>query len=201
MKKDVKHFIDIFREKLDLVENSGDENTVEELLEECSCLSDIIEHVMREKKAHGADASVFSAQRRRLRHCQRSRRGKKTYSRLIETRPLLESAALSKGPVARSGQALLEFHKKLALENIRSKVEEITDINTYIHTAVSSQGETVDNIAHRIKLDEELSKGTLVHLDSAFRHQCGRNRIYNTLLAGVFFLILMALTFRVITRA
>ncbi|KAL0265681.1 UNVERIFIED_CONTAM: hypothetical protein PYX00_011395 [Menopon gallinae] len=182
MKKDIKHFIDIFREKLDLVENSSDERAVEELLEECTCLSDIIEHIMREKKVHGADASAFSAQRRRLRHCQRSRKGKRAYSRLIETRPLLESAALLKGAGTRSGQALLEFHKKLALENIRSK------------------GETVDNIAHKIKLDEELCKGTLVHLDSAFRHQRGRNRIYNVLLAGVFFLILMALTFRVITR-
>lgn len=199
MKKDIKHYVDILRGKIDLVEDNSSENTVEELLEECSCLSDIIEYLMRENKKHGEDARAFYLQRRRLRHYHRSRWGKKGYSRLIETRPLLDTA-LSESAVARAGPVLLEFHKKLALENIKSKVDEITDINTYIHTAVSSQGYTIDNIAHNIKLDEELSKGTVVQLDSAFRHQRGRNRIYNIILAGIFFLILMALTFRVVAR-
>eukprot|EP00866_Antonospora_locustae_P000224 jgi/Antlo1/224/1506 len=200
MKNDIKHYVDILREKIDLVENNSNEDAVEELLEECKCLSDIIEHVVSKSKAHRDDVRAFSVQRRRLQHYQRSRRGKRVYSRLIETRPLLEGAALSGSSTAKSGQALLEFHKKLALEKVKSKVEEISEINTYIHTAVSTQGETIDNIAHSIKFDEELSRGTLLHLDSAFRHQRGRNRVYNVILIGVFFLILLALTFRVMTR-
>lgn len=200
MKKDIKHYVNVLREKIDLVENNSNEDAVEKLLEECECLYDIIEHVVREKKACRDDVQAFSVQKRRLHHNQKSRRGKRVYSRLIETRPLLESAALSGSTAAKSRQALLEFHKKLALEKIRKKVDEIAEINTYIHTAVSSQGEAVDNIAHNIKLDEELSRGTLLHLDSAFRHQRGRNKIYNVILVGVFFLVLVALTLRVMTR-
>lgn len=200
MVKDIKHYVDVLREKIDLVENNSNEGAVEELLEECECLSDIIEHVVRENRACRDVARAFSVQRRRLHHYKRSRRGRKVYSRLIETRPLLDSAAPSESASTKSGQALLEFHKKLALEKIKRKVDEIAEINTYIHTAVSSQGETVDNIAHNIKFDEELSRGTLLHLDSAFRHQRGRNRIYNVILVGTFFLILVALTFRVMTR-
>lgn len=200
MRGSIRYYTNILKDKLTRVDEEVDNpEVVKELLEECNCLVELGNHFFLSNKTMRDGAEEFFEQKRCLRAYQKDKLSNKEDRKTLQTKPLLgnkdivQSARLSEGTLA-------TFHKNLAIEGIRDKIDEISDLNTYINSMVGIQSDSIDNIAHQMQSNRESSRSTVVQLENALRHRQNRNRIYNFVLVVIFFLVVAFLTFRVVLR-
>lgn len=197
MKGSIDYYTGILKERLVLLEDMSNTGMASDLLEECNCLVELGEHFLLSTKTMPEGAKDFFEQKRKLKMHIRDVTCSRVDGRHSQAKPLLENSNVVQSAKV-SETMLTAFQKKLALESIKKKVEEITELNTYINSFVDFQGDNIDNIARQIQNNSEENRKTVVQLENALRHRQSRNKIYNFILMLAFFLILVFLTFRVV---
>lgn len=199
MKRDAIYYIHILESKISSLEAAGNGEFATEILDECNCLMEIADHLTKAGNATRSDAEALAGQKKRLGRYRKNKRAREGHDILMGLKPLLAKHS-PREETSEPESRLVEFHKKLALEDIRDKVEQVAELNVYINSLVRFQGEDIDTISHRIAYNGALNRDSVVQLGAALGRRRDRNRFYNLLLICASILATVLVVYKVVLR-